>query len=367
MGEKIKNFITRPWVSFVMALLTLFSVGWAVYEHYYLPNPKVQLEVVSDAQLFSNTDGVSSLHVFVDGLDIRDAKQNVSLYTIRISNKGQKHLVTSDYVGECFGIIVDNGVILDDIDLLYASNVYIEQAFDQFINEGSNSFLNLPQVAMDINDYYEFSFAILHDNSVVPTLKPFGKISGQKTIMINLPSSKEQIPFFDRVFYGDIWVHLFRVLIGIVILFIIALLGAVGTIGSDAASEKRRTHKFLNELATSKKVRSFIKEDVLNNGVEDIEFAYRQMAEGIDVINRNYKLSKAYLNENENLLSSDFETYRQKYAGYISLLSKGYLEADAEETMIIPIGVKDSVDIVYSLMSKYHLHQFSIKRNLPVE
>ena len=367
MGEKIKNFITRPWVSFVMAILTLFSVGWAIYEHYYVPNPKVQFEVMSDVQLFNNTDRVTSLHVFVDSLDIREAKKNVSLYTIRISNKGRKHLGTADYEGECFGIIVDNGVILDDNDILSASNDYIEQAFDQFIPEGANSFLDLPKVALDINDYYIFSFAIMHDISVVPSLKPVGKILGQKSLEIVFPSSKEQLPFFERVFYGDIWAHLFRVLMGLVIVFVIAFLGAVGIVGSESASEKKRTLKLLNELSTSKRVLSFIKEDIINNGVEDIEFAYEQMEKGVDELNKQYSEAKAYLEKEENLLNSDFEAYRRKYAGCSSLFSKGYLEIDPEGKISIPNAVKESVDIVYSLVNKYHLHQFSIKRNLPQE
>ena len=367
MGEKIKNFITRPWVSFVLALLTLFSVAWAIYEHYYIPNPNVQLEVVSEAQLFNNTDRVSSLNVFVDSLDIRDTKQNVTLYTIKISNNGRKHLGSSDYEGECFGIKVENGIILDDNDLLVASNDYIEQAFNQYIPEWSNTFLDLPRVAMDINDYYVFSFAILHSICDIPLLKPLGKVLGQKEIDIISTSSKEQLPFFERVFYGDIWAHLFRVLIGLVIVFLFALLGAIGTVGSEAASEKRRARKFIHELATNKIVLSFIKDDVLNNGVEDIEFAHKQMEVGINEMNKIFKLSKAYLTADENLLHNDYETYRQKYAGYISLMSKGYLDIDEEETIIIPIGVKDSVDMVYSLMGKYHLHRFSIKRYLTLE
>lgn len=365
MGEKIKNFITRPWVSGIMALLTLFSVCWAIYEHFYVPNPKVQFEVVSAAQLFNNTDRVSSLHVFVDSLDIRDAKQNVTLYTIRISNRGRKHVGTADYEGESFGIQVESGVILDDNDLLYASNVYLEQAFEQFIPEGSDTFLDLPQLALDINDYYEFSVAILHESGVAPELIPVGKILGQKTLGNIQPSSKDKLPFFEQVFYGDVWAHLFRVFIGIFIVFVFALLGAIGTIGSEAASEKKRTLKFLNDVTTSKRILGFIKEDVLNNGVESVVFAHEQMEAGIEEMAQNYKEAQEYIEIDEHLLSRDYETYRREYAGCISLFNKGYLKKNEYGKMVVPVGVKESVDLIYGLMQKYHLHEFAIKRNLP--
>lgn len=365
METKAKRFLDNPWVQGILAFIAIFSLCWAIFEHFYVPNPRIEFEIVSEVQLFNSSDRVSSINLYIDSLDVKNANLNVSLYNIRISNKGRKHVSTSDYEGESFGVAVEGGKILNETDLLSASNSYIEEAFEQYISESTNSFLDLPQVALDIEDYYEFSIAVLHDNSALPSLTPVGKILGQKELTIVPSTETKELSFFEQVFYGSVWAHLFRILLGMVLVFMIAFLAAIAMEGSEAASEKRHTKAFLNDITTSKKVNAFIKEDILSNGVGVADFAYECIKKGEEEMERSFDNAQKFIKVDENLLLNTYDTYRHEFAGYKNLFKRGYLVQDEEGRIIIPDGVKESVELIHSLMKKYHLHQFSIKRNLP--
>lgn len=366
--KQMKNFFNRPLVSGIMAILAIFGVGWAIFEHYYVANPKVALEIVSEAQLFNSTDRVSSIHLFIDSLDVQKADLNVTLYTIKVINKGRKHVSSSDYESESFGISISGGKRLDDTILMSASNDYITDSFAHLPICPSDSLLLLPYVALDIGDSYVFSLALLHRNGELPVLSPIGKILGQKRIPITYASDKEEMPFFERVLFGDFWVHLVRIIFGLFLLFAFSLLAMVLTEGSQAASEKRYTRRVLKDISNNQDIPPFIKEDVSRMGIWNIEFAAWCFKNGDEEITRQYSRARAFVLEAANLEDQHFESQRREYAGFERLIKAGYLARGENGELRIPNNeVKEAVELIHSWLTKYRLYEFAFDRNLIIE
>lgn len=357
-------FLKRTWVQWVLAISTIASIGWAVFEHYYTREPIVRFEIVSEAPLFNDSESVSSIRLYIDSLDIRSQNLNVRLYTIRISNQGRKDLGSSEYVGSRFGITIKNGVLLNETVLTGASNDYIRESFFLFKQESVDSLLVLPKLALDIDDWYEISIALLHRKGELPELSPVGKILGQHSMSICPISSKESLPFFSQVFYGGFWVHLVRIVLGFVLLMSVALLLAITGEEIEALNEKRYSRELLNTIISDKKIPPFIRNDVLENGLDSIQFAGERIKKGIEECNKSYEESKAFVVNKDNLSNPTFEVQRSEYVGYQELIKKGYMMIDTEGKLMMPGQVEDSLKFIYAVITEHHLWPHVFKRAL---
>ena len=364
MKKEKTPFLKRTWVQWVLAISTISSIGWAVFEHYYTREPNVRFEIVSEAQLFNDSERVSSIRLYIDSLDIRNQNLNVRLYTIKVSNRGRKDLGSSEYEGLQFGISIKNGVLLNETVLTGASNDYINEAFPLLMQEATDSLLLLPKLAMDIDDWYEISIALLHEKGEQPELSPVGKILGQHSLSISPIATKESLPFFSQVFYGGFWVHLVRIVLGFVVLMSLALLLAITGEEIDAFNEKRYSRELLNTIISDKKIPSFIRNDVLENGLESIQFAGERINKGIGECNKSYEESKVFVENKDSLSNPTFEAQRSEYVGYQDLIKKGYMMIDADGKLSMPGQVEDSVKLIYTVITEHHLWPHVFKRAL---
>lgn len=366
MEKKIKSFLDRNLVRWVLALSTIFSICWAIFEHYYTRNPRVEFEIISEARLFNNSEKVSSIRLFIDSLDVKKENLNVSLFSIKVVNNGRKHLSSSDYASKSFGIEISNGRLLDETQLIGASNGYIKEEFERFYSVSSDSLLLLPKVALDIDDWYELSIALLQENGVRPILKPVGKLLGQRNVLIHPASSKETLPFWRQVFYGSVWANIVRVLLGFILLFALAVILVVTLESTSSYSEKKKSKKLDKEIENSMSIPGFIKDDVKEGGLDSIVFAGERIKdEGID-INKEYRESLEFVSAKDNFANPSFEMHRRVVIGYQALLKKGYMIENSNGDISIPNQVKDAVSWIYEWMLENHLYAYAFKRNFPV-
>ncbi len=357
-------FLKRTWVQWCLAFSTLFGIGWGVYEHFYTRNPRVMFEIVSEAQLFNDSDRISSIHLYIDSLDIQSNNLNVRLYTIRISNKGRKHLSSSDYEGANFGLAIENGKLLDDTILSGSSNDYIKESFECFNDNLIDSVLLLPHVALDMDDWYEVSLALLYEKSILPVLKPIGKVLGQRTIPISKVAYGQSISFWDQLFFGSIWVQILRALIIIVLVFAFLLLLTITIEWIDSIIDKKRCVELANSISVDRSIPSFIRNDVIEKGVDSIFFAGRLLnQEGVD-FNKEFDNSLDFISNPDNLSNPSFEMHRRNVVGIQELIKKGYLIKTVDGQLAMHDQVKDVVNGVYAKLKKYHLHPYLFLRNI---
>ena len=272
---------------------------------------------------------------------------------------------SSDYEGGRFGLMINNGRLLGETQLTGASNNYIKDVFQQEENpRQDDSFLSLPIAALDINDYYEFSIAILHEDSVSPTMTPVGKILGQKVIPFSHVSSKGTQSLWGQVFYGSIWAHIIRIILGFIVLFVVAvfLTGLIESLGE--LKEKKKSNNLWNEIEANNSIPEFVKNDVKNRGLDSIEFLGVRLKKGAIDMNSEYRVATAFISKKENLISPAYEEYRQCAIGYQGLIDKGYLTMNANGFFEISDKTKEAVSLVYERMQYFGLQSYSFRRSI---
>lgn len=362
MEKNIKHFLDRIWVRWFLALSSIFAIGWAIFEHYDTRNPNVRFEIVSEVRLFDGSEKVSSIHFFVDSLDVKEENLNVSIYTIRVVNNGRKHLGSADYEGKVFGISISNGKTLEKIYLNGASNGYIKEEFARHDTEIEDSLLLLPKVALDIDDWYEISITVLHVNGITPVLIPVGKLLGQKELSVCRSSQKDELPLWRQVLYGNIWAHLIRLVLGFIVVVAFFLLLMMTSDGIDSLKKKRKSRRLLDLINMSRHIPEFIKKDVMENGLAHIEFAEECMIAKDEEMNNEYKEAQGYVAKTENFATPSFEKYRYALIRYQNLIDAGYITVDENGQLSATNQVKESVLQISKWMKEYDIHPYSFRR-----
>ena len=148
--------------------------------------PKFEYDIVSAIDFFNNSESVPYIKVFIeDSIDVQENHYNITAYNIKIENKGSKDISYRDYDEGFFGLIINNGTLLDVPLLLSASNNHIEKNFRIDTIAKGTSRIEIPKITLDVEDNYEIKIVLLHDIDSIPEFYPEGKISGQKSIVIN--------------------------------------------------------------------------------------------------------------------------------------------------------------------------------------
>lgn len=229
MEETKKNRVNDVFgpIGLFVGILGLFvSIYFAVFDE---DAPELKYEIISSNNFINNKESASFLRILLnDTLDVQKSHLNISIYNIKVENKGSSHIKYSDYDEGLFGLRIKDGTILESANASEASTEHLKGLLSQndCINDSiikDSTFINIPRLSLDKGDYYILHIVLLHSVNSIPEFIPEGKIIGQKNIKIE--SSKEQTNtpnyFFDT-FKGDWIIQIFR-LIAYTILFIVVI------------------------------------------------------------------------------------------------------------------------------------------------
>lgn len=358
MNENLKfsshNSIWITAVKWLLGLIAIAGFGVTVYLGFIRKtSSNLEYDILSETDFFNKSESASYIKIFIDSLDVQENHLNISTYRIRVSNKGNDNVRYYDYDTGLFGLKIVNGTLLEPPVLLESSTDYIRSKFVSNDSLIKTSFINIPKLAIDVDDYFIVKLVILHEINVSPKFIPVGKISGQKKITVN-PIRVPQPNFWRTAFSGGFLVHITR-LIAYVIVTIIAVLVTAGLVSfiSDKVDEQKN-RKIIKELSQKKKIINKVKEDYIKQGESIILELNKVFQLSEAEITTRYKKTKSFL-ESHRSFDNNIEAYRyhtRQSSQYRWMLEKCYLFIDSDGNITFNKDAKASVHYLYEFLKK---------------
>lgn len=352
MAEK-KNFIDSPLAKWTLAVVALLSLGWGVFQTFHVRNPKLQYEITSQAKLFNKAEDLSAVKLLVDTVDVLRDNQNISSYVIRIQNVGNQNLRWSDYDEGLFGLEVNNGVILQEVDYVEASSPYLKENFKDYHLDNTGNFITIPRISLDRNDWYSVSFSVIHRDELSPSFCPKGKIIGQREILLNTSSIKKtRLSISDTIFGGGILAFIIRLFAFLIIWLFLLVIIVYSISGLSEYFEKRREERVLRTITQDSSLPGFLRDDYLKNKSYNIHLAEHYYSHGDKMLSVFYKKIVEYLSNFENIDSKDFDRYKSIYSEINELIKIGYVHKQEDGGLIIPRDVNVAVEKILTLLKQ---------------
>lgn len=339
-------------VKWLLGLIAVIGFGVTIYLGFVKKtSPIFEYDILSETDFFNNRESASYIKIFIDSTDVQESHLNISTYRIQISNKGNDNISYYDYDTGVFGLRIVNGTLLESPVLLESSTDYIKAKFsnDSIIK---TSFINIPKLAIDVDDYFIIKLVILHEVDVAPSFIPIGKISGQKDITVN-PIQAPKPNFWITTFSGNIIVQLVR-LIGYLIAAIIVLLLGVAIVSfvGDIVKKKKR-QRFIKELQSNKNISSIVKEAYINYGASRIVEIQKVFQCTETEITERYKATRYLIDHNSHQKYSRLTMHTLNQAElYRHMLEDGYMFLNVEGNISYNKEAKASVKKLYDLLKE---------------
>ena len=128
---------------------------------------------------------------------------------VRVVNFGESDILIDHYDERVpLGFLVSNGELLR-VELLEASNRYLSSNLRVSVADSVRGVFT--PIILESKEFFAFKALILHAHSTPPTLSPWGKIAGVRTINLTEQSSTEsEKSYWHTVFAGGVWVQAAR-------------------------------------------------------------------------------------------------------------------------------------------------------------
>ena len=331
----------------------LASLLIAVYAEFIKKDgPKLEYDIVSSTKFINNNETSANLKIFVDSLDVQKNHLNVSAYSIKVENKGSAHLRYDDYDKGTFGLKIQNAQLLEAPVLIESSTEHIRTLFPKRDSLINNTFVEIPDLSLDVDDYYILRLVLLHDDNSEPDFKPEGKIVGQKNIVFNQFHSPSP-NFWTIVVSGNWLVHIVRFFLYFFIIVIVILIIAFTASQIDDVVSKRKRRKLIKELAQKKRIEEFVANDYVNNGELVIKRMNDVFSKNVIELSTKYKKSKGFVNSKRALEKNnhrDSRFHRDRYNTIQRMIEKGYLVLGDDDTLTFNQSAKQSINAIYSML-----------------
>lgn len=288
----------------VLALLGV--VGTIITVYAFLQEKKVDLryEIIANTNVLDFNADISKLEVIYDSTNLKQTKENLRIYTIRVINKGDQNIIKEYYdENEPVGIKLSSGKIIEQPQLIQTSNDYLARNV-KFLNFQKDKVV-FSQVILEQGEYFTIKLLVLHKTDSIPNILSFGKIAGQRKIeVINSIDTKKEDSFLIKVFDGNIWVQLLRLLSYLLAAVLIIILTVKTSEKIDDTRNKKRRRRRIEEFKNLK------------------DYEYTRMD---DAIFDRYKISDSHsFQRMKHLLKDELELNRSYKVLTEKLSSKEY-------------------------------------------
>lgn len=352
MSEKA-SLIDRPLAKWILAIATILSTSWGLFQTFHVKNPKLQYEVLSQARLFNKTEDLSSFKLYVDTIDVLKGNQNISFYVIKIQNVGSQHLRRNDYDEGSFGLIVNDGNILQKVDFVESSAQYIEDSYKKCQSSSTEEFVGIPKITLDRKEWYTISFSIIHNDDSIPSFHPVGKIVGQKDISV-IPYSQEtnQTSFREKILLGGIGVNVVRAIVFLMFWIVFIMIIDIISSGISDGINNIKQERVSKLIVQNADFPSFIRDDYIRNNITNIRIANHYYELGDEQLNKKYQEAIRIITSIENVYLKEFDVYKSMHIDIERLIGSGYLVKDAKGTLIIPREGRETVSKIIEILKK---------------
>lgn len=348
-----KNSIWATATKWLLGIIAVVGFGVTIYLGFIKKTaPNLEYDILSETDFFNNSESASYIKIFIDSIDVQENHLNISTYRIRVGNKGNANVSYYDYDTGSFGLKIVNGTLLESPVLLESSTEYIRAKFADNDSIVKTSFINIPKLALDVDDYFIVKLVILHESKDSPGFLPEGKISGQKNIAVN-PIQAPQPDFWVTAFSGSVLVQIVR-LFAYLIAAIIALILTAAIISyiSDIVDKQKRK-KFIKNVSKNGSISKAVKDEYVNNGPDRIVDLYKVYQNSEADITKKYQQAKKFFVSKNALLKRNRQVYDynfRKFELYRQMLEDGYMSITDDDKITFNKDVKKSIEKIYELL-----------------
>ncbi len=308
-----KNFIVKLFDNYASkTLLTIFGlIGTIITIYAFFENQNVDLryEIIANTNVLDFNADLNKLEVSYDSTNLKQAKENLRIFTIRVINNGNKPIIKEFYdENDPLGLKISTGTLVEKPEIIKTSNDYIKRTL-KVINY-DNKKISLTPIIIEPDEYFIIKLLVLHKKNTSPQIFSLGKIAGQKEIkVLNSIDIKEEPSFIITTYSGNIWIQLLRLLSYFIIAVVIIIMIVTLSEKITDVKEKNRKNKAIKGFKQTKDY-SYTRMDdaIFDRYLKDDFYNLNDINKLID---NNIKLNEIYNKLSEQMKSKEFRRFRR--------------------------------------------------------
>lgn len=309
-----KNLLESYTSKIFITLLGIIGTIITIYAFIQEKKVEIRYEVIGNTNVLDFNADISKLEVMYDSTNLKQTKENLRIYTIKIVNNGSQNLLKEFYDdNELLGVKINSGKIIEKPQIIETSNDYLKRNL-KFVNIKDMQF-SFSKVILETNEYFTIKILVLHSKNNIPKLSSLGKIAGQKNIDIfNTSISNDENSFFKKTYYGNIWVQLLRLISYLLIAIILILI--ILYIGSEIqeTSDKKRKKKLIKEFKNIKNYNYTKMDDAIFDRYQtEDSYSFNNITKLID---NELELNDIYLKLAESLKDDNYVNNKNNIKDY---------------------------------------------------
>ena len=342
MSSQKIPFADKPWIKNSAWAIAVISLIVTVYvSFFYQKSCKLEYEILSNTSILNKNVELSSIKIIVDSVDVQQSNSNISIIELLVSNRGKNHLRRDDYDNSKFGLLIQNATLLEKPELVSASTTYLRNCISEYSFSYDSTFLNIPTLPLDSKDYYKLKLVLLHDNNHSLSFIPYGKIIGQKEMLV-IDSIDVEESFLSKVLQGSFWIHICRFFGYLMILISISVI--LITISESVSSRKKK--KLIKDAYSNKEIDNEVVDDYVKLGWLPLLEIKDYLSMNEKELYRKYQSSLTYISNQNNKRNFEQWDFHMRRADLIRhMLRSGYLKID-ESAIVADKKKKKSVNLL---------------------
>ncbi len=293
----------------VLTLIGLIGTGVTIYAFLQEKNVDLRYEIIANTNVLDFNAEISKLEVKYDSTNLKQTKENLRIFTLKIVNNGNQNILKEFYdENDPVGLQLSSGKIIEKPDIIQVSNDYLER--NAKIEDYNYHRIKFSQVILESGEYYIVKLLVLHKTDSIPEIISFGKIAGQTKIeVINEIDAKKELNFWQGVYYGNIWVQILRLLSYFIAVVLIIIIIVYISEKIDNVREKKRKRKNILEFKSLKTYQYTRMDDAIFDRYEkDGARSFKHMQ---TLLENEKKLNENYTEFSKQLKSKEYRRYRR--------------------------------------------------------
>ncbi|MBL7128744.1 MAG: hypothetical protein ISS16_07140 [Ignavibacteria bacterium] len=299
------NFASRTvltTITVVAAFITIFA---------FLKDKEVDLcyEIISNTNVLDFNADISKLEVIYDSTNLKKTQENLRIYTVKIVNNGNKDILKEYYdENDPIGIKLSSGKIIEKPELIQTSSDYLNR--NVIVIDYQKDKITFSQVILESGEFFTIKLLVLHKQDTIPNLLSFGKVAGQKEINVfNIIDVKKDISFWERIYQGNFWIQIMRLVSYFLVVVIIVILIVIISDKIDSIKEKNRKTKMIKNFKNTESYEYTRMDDaIFDRYIKSGSRSFRQMQ---SLLESEEKLNETYNKLKEKIKSKEFRRYRR--------------------------------------------------------
>jgi hypothetical protein len=308
-----KNFIVKLFDNYasktLLALFGLIGTIITIYAFFEQQNVDLRYEVIANTNVLDFNADLNNLEVLYDSTNLKQTKENLRIFTIRVINNGNKPIIKEFYdENDPVGLMINTGTLVEKPEIIKTSNDYIKRTLK--VANYSNKKISFTPIIIEPDEYFIIKLLVLHKKGTSPKIFSLGKVAGQKDInVVNSIDIKEQPSFIKTTYSGNIWVQLLRLLTYILIAVIILAIIISTSEKIDEIRDDKRKKKTIKDFKQTKNY-SYTRMDdaIFDRYLQDGFYILNNINKLID---NDIKLNAVYNKLSEQMKSKEFKRFRR--------------------------------------------------------